>query len=174
MKGAYCVKTNHSAAKGAYKLKRVFNIFSARVYVYLLLWAATCTTIAIINQSNLITALAGLSSTVVLLVYLTYCCPAKLFITENTIEFTDYHYIRPRFVGGNWPWLVKVDYYVESINNLELHQNAIERLFDVGHISFNGQAHLEAKRDVDRVKVKERFVIFGISNFSAFKSCFEE
>ena len=90
---------------------------------------------------------------------------------DNAVaEFNDYISLKPRHSNvRSGIWYLKVSYRVTDIKNVEFHQNAIEKAFDVGRVSFTGNATFDAKRDLDRIKVPPKFVIYGIRNFSLAK-----
>lgn len=90
--------------------------------------------------------------------------PSKMFFDEKGVRFSVYHSIR--VFGKNR--LVKVDYDVIGLKDVEFSQNLIEKYFDVGHITFSGAVYFEAKRHEERIKPKTRFAIYGIPNFSRF------
>ena len=98
-----------------------------------------------------------------------------LTVTADGVFFDEYISLRPKttFVhrrGGFW-WL-KVSYSVTNVENVEFKQNFLERLFDLGHVSFDGKATFTAKRDMERIEPPERFTVYGISHFSQFKDEF--
>lgn len=102
--------------------------------------------------------------------------PKEFTSYENYIKLYEYIYLKPKLprfviIRGGYFWL-KVTYYVSDIKDVCFYQNRIEKLFDIGHISFVGNAVFDAKRDLDRIKEKNSFNIYGIKNFTHFKSHF--
>jgi len=100
-------------------------------------------------------------------------CPKEILFRGNYATFNDYVHMPKKHVHRRGITWLRVTYYVTEIKDVRFHQNAFEKLFNVGHISFSGKAEFEAKRDVDRIKSKEYFTIYGLKNFSRFKSGFE-
>ena len=68
--------------------------------------------------------------------------------------------------------MVKISCTVTDLYEVEYHQSFIEKIFNVGHISFKGNARYTAKIDLDRIKEKRIFKIYGIVHFSRFKEEF--
>lgn len=103
---------------------------------------------------------------------------AKTFsFHSNSIEFDEYVRMslkKSKYVmtKGAFRWL-KISYSVSNVHSIEFHQNPIEKIFDIGHISFQGDAVFSAKRDIDRIKEKDLFTIYGIRNFAEFKLNFQ-
>ena len=95
-------------------------------------------------------------------------CPKTIVISKEMVKFEDYINMRPEHIHGNGFWWLKVSYSVSEIKEIQFHQNVIEKTFNVGHISFSGKATFTAKRDIDRIKEKDTFIIYGIKNFSDF------
>jgi hypothetical protein len=100
-------------------------------------------------------------------------CTKQIVITKKYIKFDDYVNIRPWHAGNsvNYFWL-KVNYCVTDVCDISFKQNAFEKIFNVGHLSFSGHATFEAKRDVDKIKPPDAFFMYGIKNFSQFKETF--
>ena len=88
--------------------------------------------------------------------------PKSIVISEDKLEFDDYVSMRPRLRGGKGFFWLKVSYSVSDIQNVEFHQGKMEKKLGIGHLSFSGKAVFRAKRDVDRIKEKNSFVIYGI------------
>ncbi len=156
------------------RLHRFFNIFNPKVYRYLLLlngfllnWIIYCLCIGKIAVGEWIFAfvLVNLLTIPNMLLH----CPKKFFFHKGTAEFEDYISMRPRRVMSTNFWWLKVSYTVTGISRLEFRQNAFERLFDVGRVSFSGEVTVTAKRDTDRIEIEDTYLICGIRNFSAFQ-----
>ncbi len=162
--------------KTTVKLNRFFNIFNPKVYKITLFTIAIFLVFGIYlictgKSSFAVYAVSSIILVTINALSIGLHCPKKLFIGKDTIEFEDYRSVRPRYMRvkkGFW-WL-KVGYSVSNIKDIEFHQNFIEKIFDVGHISFSGKATFFAKRDVDRIKEQDTFVIYGIKNFSHLKN----
>ena len=159
------------------KLRRIFNVFHSRVYLWMLMYASIFAVYMIVSIRNdindpLISLGVALFCISLAMQDVVLHCPKYLLIFEKRVEFEDYINMRPKNRMGKGFWWLKVHYSVSEIHDVEFHQNAIERLFNVGHISFSGKAIVTAKRDVDRIPEKDRFVIYGICNFYDFQRDF--
>lgn len=157
-----------------FKLNRFFNIFNPQVYKFLALITVIIAIFVFISIANGDSAAVYISTclTVIAIAGTDRCLhnPKKLRIDNDSVEFDDYVNLRPRHVNIRGMWYLKVSYRVTDIRNVEFHQNALEKFFDVGHISFSGNATFTAKRDLDRITAPPKFVIYGIRNFSLTKS----
>ena len=156
-----------------FRLNRFFNIFNPKVYKFLivlngilLVWGiylisankqSVCVYIASIAFGNIIAATT-----------MVFHCPKTIVISKEMVKFEDYINMRPEHIHRNGFWWLKVSYSVSEIKEIQFHQNVIEKTFNVGHISFSGKATFTAKRDIDRIKEKDTFIIYGIKNFSDF------
>lgn len=157
------------------RLNRFFNIFNPKVYRSLILTNGFLLVWAVISIANkkisfgeyiFIAFLMNLFTAPSIILH----CPKKLFLYGKTAEFKDYISMKPKYIHSTNFWWLKVSYTVSEIKDLQFHQNAFEKFFDVGHISFSGNAAFAAKRDVDRIEPKDTYAIYGIRNFSAFQA----
>ncbi len=156
------------------KLNRFFNIFNPKVYRYLLfanglllLWGVLCLSKDKISVAEMVFVIVG--ADLIVTANMLLHCPKKFFLHKTTAEFEDYISLRPKQIHGKGFWWLKVNYFVTGIQDLKFHQNAFEKLFDVGRVSFSGETTVTAKRDEDRIPIEYPFVICGIRNFSAFR-----
>ena len=162
------------------KLKRIFNVLNFKCYhmIYLSLAADLIYGIVMLVKREGsfllwlgVAALAMLSSYFIDMV----SCPKRLKIYGDTVEFSMLKSISRKISFGHvrgWN-PVRVHYRIEDISNVVFEQNFVERIFDAGHISFSGKVSIEAKRDEDRIKIHDKYYIYGISNFSKFKKEFK-
>ena len=160
-----------------YRLNRIFNIFNEKVYMYLILTNIFILIAGISFNSFDKSSIAEFISIFVIInaitiISLVFHCPDSFTVIGKSLEFDDYISLRPEFRYGKGFWWLKVSYSVTEIKNVEFHQNVIEKIFDVGHISFSGKATFSAKRDLERIPDKNDFVIYGIKHFSQFKTSF--
>lgn len=173
--------TVYNEERKEFRLNRFFNIFNPKVYITLIILDAVLLISGIYQyltkDFSLISYIesAALGNVVVIVIH-SLLCPKKVLISKDTIEFDDYQYIEPhngviRTRGLGW---LKISYCVSQIKDIALHQNFIEKLFNVGRISFSGKARFTAKRDLEKVREKDRFVIYGIRRFSEFKRNFSD
>ncbi len=160
-----------------FKLNRFFNIFNPNVYSYAIVIASISLIyfiISIINREmfedfSFRPFIAGI---IFLITVEAAHRPGKISIYNGFMDFDDYTLLR--YGSGKGFWWVKIRYSVSDIYDMEFHQNFIEKMFDVGHIYFKGKAMFTASRDVDRIKEKDNFTIYGVKNFEEFKRCFEK
>ena len=68
---------------------------------------------------------------------------------------------------------VRVKYTVLEVEDVVFTQNFIEKIFDVGRVSFSGRYLFDAGKHQDRIRERHRFKIRGIKNFSKFKNEFK-
>ncbi|MBR2387474.1 MAG: PH domain-containing protein [Clostridia bacterium] len=162
--------------KTTYKLNRFFYIvFNPSMNKWLIIVNLIMIAwIVFSNKNSLYTALfCSIAVDVILVLDLFFHSP-KFFVTDGEeIKFNEYAHIKPEsspfvITKGGFFWL-KVSYSISNIQDIKYHQNFIEKIFDIGHISFSGKADFSAKRDMDRIKRKEQFTIYGIKHFSNFK-----
>ena len=100
----------------------------------------------------------------------------SLTVNGGALEFVDHVQMKPESRGlvrtrGAW-WWVKVSYTVTQVKDLEFRQSFVEKMFDVGHITFSGNVTFVADKSQHRITPKKKFVIYGIKNFALFKSDF--
>ncbi len=162
------------------KLKRIFNVLNFKCYhmIYLSLAAVLIYGIVMLEKGEGSVLLwLGVAALAMLLGYFMdiVSCPKRLKIYGDTVEFSMLKSISRKISFGHirgWS-PVRVNYRIEGISNVVFEQNFVERIFDAGHISFSGKVSIEAKRDEDRIKIHDKYYIYGISNFSKFKKEFE-
>ncbi len=102
--------------------------------------------------------------------------PAMFSVDRKVLHFYEYSKVKPKnakFVRtqGVWKWM-KVEYSVSEFRNFAFHQNAFEKIFDTGRISFDGINVRASKNRLDGIEEKSTFVIYGIKNFSHFRGEF--
>jgi hypothetical protein len=157
-----------------YKLNRLFNIFAPYEYTPLLLGNILFVAVSISSLFYKKAPLPAVISTfvaanIIFIIKLLLNNPRKIQIDGNSMAFNDF--IRIRSMYSKHGRSIKVSYSVSDINELEFHQNAVEKMFDVGHITFKGTATFTSKqRYMDRIPDKNSFSIYGIRDFALFKS----
>ena len=143
---------------------------------------------------NLFFSLLNLRSVVYLLVYLIVLAASYFFLSVNAtwvvlafpfvfgvykiffatkilkferdiIRFTYTHHVSTGYRKPTVP--VRVDYTVMNITKLKFEQNAIEKLFGAGHISFTGRTFENSSsiysKDID---IKTSFIFYGLADFN--------
>lgn len=155
------------------KLRRIFNLFSpivwkeiGTIYCFCTILLAFLYFIGIADGDHTVLryALFLIVMFPFFLAMLSLCAPKKLIFDENGVRFSIYQSVRV-FRKNR---LVRVDYDVIGLKNVEFSQNKLEKYFGVGHISFSGAVYFEARRYADRIKPKSRFTIYGIPDFERF------
>ena len=156
------------------KLNPLGNIFHPRVYspFLLLLSVIVLNGIALFLKEKFefpVYPLAGATVLFLMTLILIAYCPAKITVSQKSIEFEDYVHIKPRSAHSKGFHFQKVCYTVSNLYGIEYHQNAIEKLLDIGHISFSGNARFTASKHLEEIEAPKVFRIYGIPNFSSFK-----
>ncbi len=113
---------------------------------------------------------------VLIMLYFIFHTPKTVKTNGRDIEFYEYIHMAPKTITfvttkNRFFWL-KVNYSVSNIGDVKFHQSFIEKIFDVGRISFAGTPVITAERDVDRIEKNDRYIIYGIKHFSNVKSQF--
>ncbi|MBQ2729315.1 MAG: hypothetical protein IJF69_00920 [Clostridia bacterium] len=164
------------------KLLRIFNILAPKYYMVIVTLSALVSAVAVTNHIKDKTSVSMLMLSifiyitvvvVVEILIMIHKSPKKIEMLPNEINFVCHLDMKPRrgIHTGYFP--VKVLYSVCDIKRIEFYQNRIEKVFNVGHISFSGKVFIEAKRDTDRIEIDQPFCIYGIPNFEQFKKEYE-
>ncbi len=161
------------------RLARIFNIFNPKVYkklFWILLFFVTIIVFdALDPKLGVEDFIAALLMVIIVLVCAVMRCPKYIEASNGCFAFTDTETV----VFEGWKFTrnrrrtVTVKYRVSEIRDFEFSQNAVEKMFNVGHISFRGYVNFEANRYDELVKPPEKFVIYGIKNFDRFKQRLE-
>lgn len=165
-----------------YKLNCFFNIIlNPQKYVILLISNALLilgliSSITNNNDTVPVSLSTFVFANIILYIILLYHTPKVIKTIGNTVELYEYITLRPQNrtfikVRGRFWWL-RVNYSVSEIKNVNFHQSFFEKAFDVGRVTFNGEAVFDAKRDMDLIPHKHSFTIYGVKHFSRFKSEF--
>ena len=163
-----------------YKINRFCNVlFNPRVNIY---WIIPFLVLAVwtLTFSKELMIIATVCSVVVdafKMFFWFLHSPKEFVINEKMIKYYEFIIYRPMsfvIVKPHVLFLLKVNYTVLNYRNVTFHQNFIEKIFDIGHIRFEGDVTFTAKRDEDRIKVKKRPGIYGIKHFEQFKKQFEK
>lgn len=159
-----------------YRLKRLFNLCNPKEYGRLLL----LNVVIIVFQFFFAKESIPVGVSILVLVNVLSVMgtirysPKMLSFHRDGIEFDQYVRLKPNHSGffvtrGVW-WWRKVHYTVSDVNHIDFRQSFIEKIFDVGHISFRGKATWIAKKDLDRIKEKDTFTLYGIPHFTLFRA----
>lgn len=165
---------NHSTAL---KLNPLGNLFHPRVYSpFLLLFAVIVLNgFVLFSKGKLefpVYPLAGTTILFLMILILIAYCPSKITFSKKLIEFDDYAHIKPRASHSKGFHFQKVHYTVSNPYNIVCHQNPIEKLLNIGHISFSGNTRFTASKRLEEIDAPKVFRIYGIPNFSSFKEKF--
>lgn len=156
------------------KLNPLGNLFHPRVYCpfLLLLSVIVLNGIALFLKGKFEFPVYPLASATVLflmtLILIAYC-PSKVTFSQKSIEFEDYIHIKPSSAHSKGFHFQKVHYTVSNLYNIEYRQNYIEKLLNIGHISFSGNTRFTASKHLEEIEMPKFFRIYGIPNFSSFK-----
>lgn len=159
------------------KLNPIGNIFHPKVYSPVLLF------LSVIVLNGIVLFLKGIfefpvyplaSATVLFLMtwLLISYCPQKITVSKTTVEFEDYVRIRPKYSRSKGFHFQKVCYTVSELHGIAYYQNPIEKLLNIGHISFRGNARFTASKNLEKIEAPNVFRIYGIPHFSSFKENF--
>lgn len=102
----------------------------------------------------------------IILFSMTTITTGKIYIDKDYMEFT-YH---QRARSNNFRHRsrhVRVKYTVNVIENLRFEQNALEKLFNCGHFSFEGNTVYETNSE--GIEPKTAFTFYGLTHFKQTK-----
>jgi len=159
-----------------YRLNRLFNLCDPREYGWLIFINFVLIILEFFFAKESIPVIVStlVFVNVLFVVGMITHSPKMLSFHGEEIEFDQYVCLKPNhsgfFTSRGIVWWRKVHYTVPDVKQMELRQNFIERIFDVGHVSFKGKARWTAKKDLDRIKEKDTFTIYGIPHFSLFRA----
>ena len=116
-------------------------------------------------------------------VWLFFCSPKCFYFDGKTIEFYNYRNINSAdrdgnrkvsfFVRRGW-WFKKEHYILSELENVTFSQNPIESIFNTGRITFSGMGICNVKKERENITHKYKFTLYGIANFSEFKTEFQQ
>ena len=155
------------------KLKRIFNLFNPIIWKEAGIIYGFCAIFLVIlyfvgasdgDHTILQLGVFLIVTFPIVLGVMLFSAPKKLMYDEKGVRFSVYQSVRV-FKNNR---LVKVDYDIVGLKDIQFSQSKFEKLFGFGHISFSGAVYFEAKRYADRIKPKSNFSIYGIPEFSKF------
>ena len=153
------------------KLSQIFNVFNPKFSFYIGSITLGCV-ILIIGVFKLFTVITAALFWFFAVMIVTSRSPDEIELYGRFIKFSDYVDVRPNpFVKSGFWWL-RVDYTVTDPVIIKYEQNAIEKRFNVGHITVMGDARFETSRDIEKIPERDTFVIYGVKNFEEFKERF--
>lgn len=153
------------------------NIFHPKVYspFLLLLSVIVLNGLVLFLKGKLelpVYPLAGATVLVLLTLILSSYCPQKITVSKTAVEFDDYVHIKPRSAHSKGFHFQKVHFTVSNPYNIVYRQNPIEKLLNIGHISFSGNTRFTANKHLEEIEAPKVFRIYGIPNFSSFRKNF--
>ncbi len=100
--------------------------------------------------------------------------PHALYLGEGGISYRQNYFIRYRHSHKNRK-RIRTELTVTRIDSVELWQNALERLFNTGHVRIKGHTEVDFLRDysdyyTEKVEVPEVHVLYGIKDFASFRN----
>ena len=149
-----------------YKLNRLFNIVSPIGLIQIAIIACGSAVICSVYTYHWKSILVLSALLLIPLFYLLiWVHPKVLEIKDGQISYWRQQVRRK--VNGYTPALW-VFYRVSGVSFVALKQTRLERLFDVGHITFRGNTDFEVKKEKHRKKVFIPSIhrVYGIRNFS--------
>lgn len=100
--------------------------------------------------------------------------PHSLRVDEGTFVYEKNYFLRYRHSSKNRK-RIRTRMTVTRIDAVELHQNALEKLFNTGHVVIKGHADVEFLRDysdyyTDQIYAPTEHVLYGIKDFERFRN----
>lgn len=100
--------------------------------------------------------------------------PRSFSIEQGTLIYENSYYLRYRHSSKNRK-RIRTRLTVNRIDAVELHQNALEKLFNTGHVIFKGHADVEFLKDyneyyTDQIYAPCEHVLYGIKDFEHFRN----
>lgn len=100
--------------------------------------------------------------------------PRALHLSEQGISYRQNFFIRYKHSHKNHK-RISTELTVTRIDSIELRQNAVEKLFNTGHVIIKGHAELEFLRDysdyyTEKVYAPELHQLYGIRDFESFRN----
>ena len=107
-------------------------------------------------------AIEGLGAPLIIFLCIALLNTRKIALDKDFIEFV-YYQSAPSNNMSRRSRRVRVKYTVSDIENLKFEQNKLEKLFNCGHFSFEGNTVYET--DSDCVVPKTSFTFYGVTHF---------
>ena len=159
------------------RLARVFNVFNPKVYRHIL---SSCVFfIAVFLLFNVFATnpeyedFWGVAVFIIGIQFFNIMyCTKYLEVNEGCFTFSEYVIVKYRYGGFIRPKYrkrVKVEFRVDNVTKVDFSQNFVEKAFNVGRVSFEGETKFYADKYLDLISPPERFTIYGIKNFDRFK-----
>lgn len=159
------------------KLNPLWNVFNKGVWVrliasaiffFLFVWAATYTG----NFGSLVVVGVFLGGWNVVLLFLYY--PSSFELWEGTLSYCHSHSARMTFGSKNRK-RIRMILTVNQIEAVELKQNALERVFNTGRVTFTGRCEVEFLHDYsdfykNQVILPVYHTFYGIKKFDKFRN----
>lgn len=100
--------------------------------------------------------------------------PHSFYMEQGTLVYEKSFFLRYRHSSKNHK-RIRTRLTVNRIDAVELHQNALEKLFNTGHVVIKGHADVEFLRDyndyyTDQIYAPVEHVLWGIRDFARFRN----
>ncbi len=157
------------------RLARVFNVFNPKVYRHIL--SACLFFVAVLLMDNVFDTNPeyeyawGVAVFIIGIQFFNIMfCVKYLEAKDGCFVFSEYVLTKHEsFIRQRRRRRVKVEFHVDNVKKVDFSQNFIEKAFNVGRISFEGDVRFYADKYQDRIAPPEKFTIYGIKNFDRFK-----
>lgn len=107
-------------------------------------------------------AIEGLGAPLIIFLCIALLNTRKIALDKDFIEFV-YYQSAPSNNMSRRSRRVRVKYTVSDIENLKFEQNKLEKLFNCGHFSFNGNTVYES--NAEGFEPLTEFTFFGLTHF---------
>lgn len=145
------------------RLNLFFSLFNRRSVVYLVVYLIVLAASYFFLSVN--ATWVVLAFPFVFGVYKIFFATKTLKFERDIIRFTYTHHVSTGYRKPTVP--VIVDYTVMNITKLKFEQNAIEKLFGAGHISFTGRTFENSSSIYSKnIDIKTSFTFYGLTDFN--------
>lgn len=175
--------------KRKYKQKRIFDVLfnpEKGKWILILLFLLTGLELALFYFGKEEKTVEQCIFEVVFIMALTvvglfFRSPKCFYFDGKTIEFYNYRDInradrdgnrKVSFVVRRGRGVRKENYILSELENVTFSQNRLESAFNTGRITFSGMGICNTKKETENITHKYKFTLYGIANFSEFKTEF--
>ena len=154
-----------------YSLSRIFNIFRPSFGLLIIFLSLIFLLSIIVNGFNIMKVLEIVIVLIIFVIFYPLNYPKNIEINENQLRYRQLVRLYNKYGHGSKS--IKVSYTITNITNIEYHQNSVEKIFNVGHICFQGETIIHDSKHVEEVFVPLCHRIYGITKFDEFHSVIE-
>ena len=142
------------------KLCRRGNIFNSKFYVIFILLLAVSVVMIMIRPFRYDLVFAAITVLSIYLIVFPLNFPKYIELDDCQIKYvTPITFPMPRGSGFK---CVKTHYTVTNITQIELQQNAIEKVLGIAHLTFSGTNKIYAKKHISHLPDIKTHCIYGI------------